>query len=269
MPRWVGRSARGLGGLVSAGVLALTAGIGPVGPAAGQSPPPPHWGPYQWSGGAETAPVNAFWLIDRTGNQPMHDIIGLIAEAWNSARTDHPELPFIGVYQDDANVGRCFVNELEGWSVATACTIPENIEGVKGLAARHAGDDGHLIGAAMAVSEGLNSEELFSVVCHTMGHVVGLENSEDTASCMSHDFDPETFKWYSQDDAQAVLDLYGHSDPGGPTVTSTSTTAPEATTTVPEATTVPPTTEAPETSTTLEEVTTTLPDITIPEVTTP
>ena len=221
---------------------------------AAQSSPAPHWGPYSWFGGAETAPVRAFWLFDRTGDTAMHAAIRYVADAWDAARDAHPELPYIAVYQDDANVGQCLVNHVPGFSFATACTIPKNIEGVKALAARNPDPEGHMIGGAMAVSDGLTDEETVSAVCHTMGHLLGLENSDDTSSCMSHAFEPGVLKWYTQADADAVLALYAHDD------TATTSTTVEPTTTTTEATTTTiesTTTTMPETTTTTEGVTTT------------
>jgi hypothetical protein len=263
------KSARYLTGLVSAGLLLSLTGLGASAPAVAATTPLPHWGPYQWSGGAEKIPERAFWLWDRTGNQAMHDVIGQVAGGWNSARTQHPELPYIAVQRDDANIGRCFVNQTAGYSLATACAMPKNIEGVKGLAARNADAQGHLVGAAMAVSDGLSTAETFSVVCHTIGHLMGLENSDDTGSCMSHVFDPAAFKWYTQQDADAVLSLYGHTDPGGVTVTtSTSTSVPATTTTVQATTTTVPVTTTTVPATTTTEATTTTTSITIPVTTT-
>jgi hypothetical protein len=219
--------------------------------------------------GAETASVRAFWLIDRTGNQDMHDSIRFVADAWNAARDANPELPYIAVYQDDTRVGQCVVNQTAGYSFATACAVPNNIEGVKGLAARNPDADGHLTGGAIAIADGLTREETVSVACHTIGHLMGLENSEDSASCMSHAFEAGVVKWYTQADADAVLALYDHDDTGATTTTSTTvastTTTTEGTTTTTEApttTTTEPadtttTTEAPTTTTTEPESTTT------------
>lgn len=254
LPTPFSRSSWTLRPLVSLGVLAaalLVAAAG-VTPLRAQESASPHWGTYEWDGGTETASVRAFWLIDRTGNQDMHDSIRFVADAWNAARDTQPELPYIAVYQDDANVGQCVVNQTAGYSFATACAVPNNIENVKGLAARNAGTDGHMIGGAMAISDGLSREETVSVVCHNIGHLMGLENSEDSTSCMSHAFEPEVVKWYTQADADAVLALYAHDDTGATTTTS-STVAPTTTTTEPTTTT----TEAPTTTTTEPETTTT------------
>jgi hypothetical protein len=247
-PSWAVRPLAILG-LLAAGLLVAPGTLSPLG---AQQSAPPHWGNYQWNAGAETAPVRAFWLVDRTGNQDMHDSIRFVADAWNTARDTHPELPYIAVIQDDANVGQCVVNQTRGYSFATACTVPNNIENVKGLAARNPGTDGHLVGGAIAISDALTREETVSVACHTIGHLMGLENSEDTASCMSHSFEAGVVKWYTQADADTVLDLYAHDEAGATTTTST-TVAPTTTTTADTTTT----TEAPTTTTTGPETTTT------------
>ena len=256
--------------LATIGVLAagLLVAVGSGSPLAAQSTSP-HWGTYKWNAGAETASIRAFWLIDRTGDQAMHDSIKFVADAWNAARDTNPELPYIAVHQDDANVGRCVVNQTAGYSFATACAVPNNIENVRGLAARNAGADGHLVGGAIAISDGLTREETVSVVCHTVGHLMGLDNSEDTGSCMSHAFEAGVVKWYTQADADAVLALYQHDESGATTTTSTTvgstTTTTVATTSTTEAptttTTAPPdsttTTAPPDTTTTAPADTTT------------
>ena len=240
---------------------------GPVGPLRAQQPAAPHWSNYQWYGGAETASIRAYWLVDRTGNQDMHEAIRFVANAWNAARNTYPELPYLAVYQDDANVGRYLVNQTPGYSFATACTVPNNIEGVKALVARNPDAKGHMIGGAMAISEGLGKEQTVSVVCHTIGHLMGLENSDDSASCMSHAFEAGVLKWYTQPDADAVLALYDH-DENAPSTTTSTTVGATTTTTGPTtttSTTLPPetttTTTGPEQTTTtlLPDVTTTLP----------
>lgn len=144
----------------------------------------------------------------------LNQTIQTVANGWNAAREVLPQLPYIAVYRDDANAGRCFVNQTPGYSVASACVIPKNIEGVKGLAARNPDAQGHLIGAAMAVSDGLTADEAFTAVCHTMGHIMGLENSTDPESCMSHESGTEK-KWYTDADAAAILRVYEHSDTVG------------------------------------------------------
>ncbi len=79
-------------------LLAASTLVGAATPAAAQDPPAPaHWGNYQWFGGRETADVRAFWLVDRTGDRTLNAIIAWVAQAWNSARSTYPELPYIAV----------------------------------------------------------------------------------------------------------------------------------------------------------------------------
>ena len=180
-----------------------------------------HWNLYQWNGGQEKAPVRAFWLFDRTGDQTLQSIIQGVADAWNAARDAHPELPYVAVYRDDANAGKCFVNETPGYSVASACMIRGlSAFGVKGLFASEGSS--HFTGAAFAVTDGLSFEEAVTVVCHSFGHLMGLPDSDDTQSCMSHQFGPGPAKWYGAADEAAVLALYGHPDGQAPVATADS-----------------------------------------------
>jgi hypothetical protein len=213
--------------------------------------PAPHWGNYKWDGGNQTADIRAFWLFDRTGNPSANVTIKYVVDAWNAARDDNPDLPFIGLYQDDANAGRCFVNNTPGWSVASACMMPKDIHGVKAVAARNPDAAGHLLGAAFAIGEGLDGAEQFAVVCHAFGHVMGLDDSENEDSCMFPTSNEDEVKWYDEDDAAAILGLYEH-DENAP---ATTTTAPATTTTTVEPTTT--TTAATTTTTTVEPTTTT------------
>ena len=259
MPRRNG--SRILATLVIGGALAAFAVLG--GQSVGAQAPQPHWGPYKWNAGAETIAIRGFWLLDRTGNDTMHDAIAAVANGWNTARTAHPELPYIGVQRDDANIGRCFVNQTTGWSVASACSIIDNIDGVNGLVGRHADAEGHMTGAAISIRDGLSPADTFTMACRTIGQMLGLPTSQEAASCMSGILN-ETAKWLTQADADAVLALYNHQDAGGPTVTSSSTTS----TTVAASTSTTTTTEPPSTTssttTTTEPPSTTSTSITIP-----
>jgi hypothetical protein len=251
MPTLQPRSLRRLSALactfVAAAALAST-----VPTATAQPAPAPHWGLYKWDGGTQTADVRAFWLFDRTGDASAHDTIRFVVNAWNAARDDFPELPFIGLYQDDANAGRCFVNNTPGWSVASACMMPRDIHGVKSITARNPDASGHLLGAAFAISEGLGPPEQLTVVCHAFGHVMGLDDSENEGSCMFPGSAPGQIRWYDEADTEAILSLYEH-DENAPATTTTS--APTTTTTAATATT---TTVAPTTTTTVAPTTTTV-----------
>jgi hypothetical protein len=234
--------------------------------ASAQAPPKPHWSTYQF--GTEHADVRAYYLFDRTGSQTAHDALKATVGGWNAARDTYPNLPYIALYQDDANIGQCFVNRTAGYSLATACLIPDNVEGVKSIAARNPDATGHLIGAALAVSDGLSAPDTMTAVCHSLGVVMGLESTTEAASCMSSTFVSGAAKWYTQADADYILAVYQHSDLAGTTTTTavatTSTTAAATTTIAPTTTTsaAVTTTSAPATTTTLLPVSTTLPDVT-------
>lgn len=175
-----------------------------------------HWGNYEWFGGQEKAGVRAFWLFDRTGDPTLNHVIATVTNGWNAWRSEHPELPYIGVYRDDANVGKCFVNRTPGWSIASACINPMlRPNGIKGISATHGSP--HFLGGSLAISAGLSYEDAFTAVCHHFGHVLGLADSSDNQSCMSHNAAPGQLKWYGQGDADAILALYGHGDGEAPT----------------------------------------------------
>ncbi len=228
--------------------MAATALASSLPSATAQSSPEPHWGNYKWNGGSESLPIRAFWLFDRTGNPSAHVTIRYVVDAWNAARDEHPELPVIGLVVDDANAGRCFVNKTPGWSVASACMMPKDIHGVKAVAARNADPSGHLLGAAFAIGEGLAGPEQLTVVCHAFGHVMGLNDSDSPDSCMFPTSTPGQVRWYDEDDAAAVLALYGH-DENAPAPTSTTSTTSSSTSTTTSTTST--------TSTTVVETTTT------------
>ena len=250
MPAFHSRPLRRLS--LMAGALMATAALLPATPlAAAQSAPPPHWGNYQWSDGEETADVRAFWLVDRTGDALTQTLISHVANAWNAAREEFPELPYIAVHRD-ASAGACFVNETPGFSVASACMI-RNVPWVKAMAATNADDTGHLVGAAFAISDGMDWKEALTSICYGFGHLLGLDDSDNEESCMNPTSTPDQFKWYDDADAEAVLSLYGHDD--GPDASTTTTAVPATTTTVAPATT---TTVAPATTTTVEPTTTTV-----------
>lgn len=210
MLKSLSRAARRPLAALSGGLLAASALLGAAAPAVAQTPAA-HWGNYEWFGGQEKADIRAFWLFDRTGDPTLNSIIAWVADAWNGARADHPELPYIAVYRDDANAGKCFVNRTPGYSVASACTLRSlSTFGIKGIAATQGSP--HFTGGAFAISDGLSFEDAFTAVCHNFGHIMGLADSDDDQSCMSHDVAPAKVKWYGQGDADAVLALYGHDD---------------------------------------------------------
>ncbi|MDQ3641592.1 MAG: cadherin-like domain-containing protein, partial [Actinomycetota bacterium] len=204
--------------IVSGGLLAASALLGAASPATAQAPSA-HWGNYQWSGGQEKATIRAFWLFDRTGDPTLNAIISYVANAWNGSRAGNPELPYIGVHRDDANAGKCFVNRTPGYSIASACKMGSlSAFGIKGIAATEGSP--HIVGGAFAISDGLSFEDAFTAVCHNFGHLMGLPDSNDNESCMSHDVVDGEPKWYGSGDADAILALYAHDDGRAPTATA-------------------------------------------------
>ncbi len=223
MPRSLAKPRWRLLAAVSA-VLVTAAMLLTTGPTAGAQEPRAHWGPYQF--GKQKANVRAFWLIDRTGDPRLNSIIKYVTDAWNSARKNNPQFPYIAVYRDNANVGRCFVNQTPGYSIASACMMRSLSEfGIKGIAATKGRP--HFLGGAFAVSDGLSFKEAFTVVCHNVGHLLGLPDSDDERSCMKHEFGPGPAKWYGAGDARAMLDLYGHDDSQPPVAVADTYTTPE------------------------------------------
>ena len=212
--------------LLCGGLLAAAALAGPATPAAAAEPSAAHWGNYQWNGGELKAPVRAFWLFDRTGDPMTNSLIQWVADAWNGARGSHPDLPFIAVYKDNANVGQCFVNRTEGYSVASACMMPSlSAFGIDGISATHGAP--HFIGAAFAISDGLSFNDAFTAVCHNFGHIMGLPDSTDDASCMNHDVAPGEIRWYGTGDTDALLALYDHDDGQAPVGVNDAYSTPE------------------------------------------
>ena len=227
MPRIVTKAVRRPLAILVGGLLTASTLVGGASPAGAQ-PPAPHWGNYQWYGGQEKADVRAFWLVDRTGDPTLNAIIKYVADAVNASRAEHPELPYIALYRDDANAGRCFVNQTPGYSMASACMIRSlSLFGIKGLAATHGSP--HFIGGAFAVSDGLTVEEAVTVVCHNFGHLMGLPDSNDDLSCMKHDFPSGQMKWYQQGDVDAILALYDHDDGQPPVAVVDTYSTPEDT----------------------------------------
>ena len=199
--------------ILSGGLLAASALLSVATPASAVTPA--HWGNYEWFNGQEKASVRAYWLFDRTGDPTLNSIINSVASAWNGARTENPELPHIAVYVDNANAGKCFVNQTPGNSVASACMMPGLSKfGIKGISATQGSP--HFTGGAFAVSDGLSVEEAFTVVCHNVGRLMGLPVSSDSESCMHPESTPGVVKWYGAGDATAILALYAHDDGQAP-----------------------------------------------------
>ena len=227
MDRSLTRAVRRPLALLCGGLLTAAALAGPATPAvAAEAPTAAHWGNYQWNGGQLKAPVRAYWLFDRTGDPTMNAIIQWVADAWNGAREAHPGLPFTAVYKDNANVGQCFVNRTPGYSVASACMMPSlSAFGIDGISATHG--EPHFIGGAFAISDGLSFNDAFTAVCHNFGHIMGLPDSDDEASCMNHNVAPGEIAWYGPGDIDALLALYDHEDGQAPVAVNDAYSTPE------------------------------------------
>jgi hypothetical protein len=266
--------ARRTGAALAGTLLAASVFLGTAPGAPAQEQSDPHWGQYQWYGGQEKADVRAFWLVDRTGNTRTSDAIAAVAGAWNQARAERfPALPYIAVHRDSANAGRCLVNREAGYSLATACTLPFPVGRSENIT-RLAGNP-HLTGGAIGISPGLSPEQTITAVCHAIGELMGLEASDDEDSCMSDEPPTQDVRWYTEDDEEAVLDLYEHNEPGNPAQVTTTTAAQATTSTTAQATTsttaeaATTTTVAPTTTTTVESTTTSSSLVSIPEVSIP
>ena len=201
--------------ILTGGLLAASALIGSAATPAAAVPPAPHWGQFEWDAGQSKVPVRAFVLFDRSGDPTMSAIIKYASDWWNGERVAHPELPYSNVYRDDANAGACFVNQTPGYSIASACMIPQlKAFGINGISATNGSP--HFIGGAFAVSGGLTLNEAFTAVCHQFGHILGLPDSIDGQSCMSHGLAPDQLRWYAPADMAAILALYSHDDGQAP-----------------------------------------------------
>ena len=263
--RKAGRAGASLAGVL----LAASALLASAASAPAAEETAPHWGQYQWYGGQEKADARAFWIVDRTGNTRTGDAIAAVAAAWNDARaSSFPELPYIAVHRDSSNIGRCFVNREAGYSVASACMLPFPVSGSESLT-RLAGAP-HLTGGAIGISPGLSAEQTLTAVCHAVGELVGLEVSDEDESCMSDAPLTQQVRWYTEDDEEAIVDLYEHNEPGNPAVTTTTAAQNTTTTSAQATTTTEATTTTVETTTTTTEATTTTSSvITVPDVTLP
>ena len=196
-----------------AAILVTTAmlGVGAT-PATAVTPPSQaHWGWYSW--GTESAPVRAFWLIDRTGNQTMHDAIAAWAHFWNDARARFlPSLPLVGVYVDDANVGACFHTQLPQYSLAMACAGSPTGNAVETSVQTFPTVPPHIVSPFMRLNPSLDFNTMFTGVCHGMGIMVGFGVSASPTSCMRNVFPVGELLWYDAGDAATAAQLYNSHD---------------------------------------------------------
>ena len=199
-----------------AAVAALVAGavlVGASAPATAVTPESKaHWGWYRW--GTDTVPLRAFWLLDRTGNQTMHDAIAVWAAAWNDARARYlPSLPYVAALVDDANVGNCFHTGLPQYSLAMACAGAPEGNVVDTSVQLFPTSPPHIVSPFMRLNPGLDFNTMFTAVCHGMGVMVGLGVSSSATSCMHTTFALGQLVGYDSGDAVSLVELYtSHAD---------------------------------------------------------
>ncbi|HYX45037.1 MAG TPA: hypothetical protein VE760_08350 [Acidimicrobiales bacterium] len=186
----------------------LAGGVGDAVPATAATPPSKaHWGWYSW--GSEQVPARAFWLIDRTGNETMHQAIEGWAYVWNDGRARYlPALPYVAVYRDDANVGACFHTGLPQYSLALACAGSPTGNLVDTSVQIDWNVPPHIVSPFMRLHPGLDLNTMFTMVCHGMGIMLGFGVSNSPTSCMHNTFALGQLLWYDAGDAATAVELY-------------------------------------------------------------
>lgn len=166
-----------------------------------------HWGWYTW--GPDQVPVRAFWLLDRTGNDTMHQAIDAWAFYWNDNRARYmPSLPYVAVARDDANVGACFHTGLPQYSLAMACAGTPNGKAVETSVQTFPTVPPHMVSPFMRLHPALDLATMFTAVCHGMGVMLGLGESGGAATCMHTTFALGEALWYDGGDAATAVELY-------------------------------------------------------------
>ena len=193
---------------VVATVLAGAVLVGGAMPASALTPASKaHWGWYTW--GSEQVPVRAFWLLDRTGNDTMHQAIETWASVWNDLRGRYmPSLPYVAVYRDDANVGACYHTGLPQYSLALACAGTSSGKAVETSVQTFPTVPPHIVSPFMRLHPALDFNTMFTVVCHGMGIMMGLGASDGPTSCMRTTFAVGELRWYDGGDAATAVELY-------------------------------------------------------------
>ena len=167
-----------------------------------------HWGWYTW--GSDQVAVRAFWLLDRTGNETMHQAINAWAYYWNHNRARYmPSLPYVAVARDDANVGACYHTGLPQYSLAMACAVTPNGKAVETSVQTVPTVPPHMVSPFMRLHPALDLNTMFTAVCHGMGIMLGLGESDGASSCMHTTFVVGQALWYDGGDAATAVQLYG------------------------------------------------------------
>jgi hypothetical protein len=133
--------------------------------------------------------------IRKTVEQALHN--------WS----DVAPIYFLEVEREDAEITICFDKRGGAVNGILACTTISIVDNV----IRHAEI---VINAREYRWSGRNGYDLESVLCHEVGHALGLEHVNDPTALMYPTFDPGVARLYSKDDILGIIALYGDQDSG-------------------------------------------------------
>jgi Matrixin len=94
-------------------------------------------------------------------------------------------------------------------------TAPDQVcVGAYSCTFRYAGSDGHWVSAWVTVNDSSVSgaAQHRKVVCHALGHALGLEHDSSASSCMNQDFTSADSLWPSEQNLSALHAKYAHDD---------------------------------------------------------